>query len=163
MPDLSVCFRYFNPRSPQGERRISAFRVFRTVRFQSTLPARGATATAILSRALTRFQSTLPARGATTKYKLSIDTGCYFNPRSPQGERQTLEQSGYIPKLFQSTLPARGATNFFNSDKLDHLFQSTLPARGATLATSSRRTRTTHFNPRSPQGERPMTRPWLLA
>ena len=79
-------------------------------KFQSTLPARGATTVRISADAYTRlFQSTLPARGATRSYKgfspderISIHaprTGSdarlipctpatwNFNPRSPHGER----------------------------------------------------------------------------
>ena len=56
----------------------------------------------------------------------------YFNPRSPQGERQ--------PNL---TLPTR----LF-------VFQSTLPARGATYGVLYVIILIGDFNPRSPQGER---------
>ena len=56
-----------------------------------------------------RFQSTLPAWGATT-----ICGGTYvfinFNPRSPHGERLLDIYLSLIPKQFQSTLPAWGAT-----------------------------------------------------
>ena len=57
-------------------------------KFQSTLPARGATKSPdeTINKAL-EFQSTLPARGATQLY---------------QGQVENYE--------FQSTLPARGAT-----------------------------------------------------
>ena len=57
-------------------------------RFQSTLPARGATRrTATHKRRRERFQSTLPARGATLLNPFNI-----------------------AKQVFQSTLPARGAT-----------------------------------------------------
>ena len=78
--------------------------------FQSTLPARGATAVLIADLKKLLFQSTLPARGAT----------------DGNNARQK-------PKKFQSTLPARGATDDFSQlADFDTLFQSTLPARGAT-------------------------------
>ena len=126
------CTRYFNPRSPHGERRGktrpartsgtisihaprtgSDARRYRaasySARFQSTLPARGATATAAVLGGEPVFQSTLPARGATwrkpwrvTGGRISIHaprtgsdylilsyfiSGDNFNPRSPHGER----------------------------------------------------------------------------
>ena len=79
---------YFNPRSPRGERRRRAFpdcgehpdisihapregsdatdcAQLMGWRFQSTLPARGATHLAALQGRKRQFQSTLPARGAT--------------------------------------------------------------------------------------------------
>ena len=79
--------RHFNPRSPHGERRGTGAPNSRSFLFQSTLPARGATADPDGKIYHVTFQSTLPARGATwTDYchKLMWD---YFNPRSPHGER----------------------------------------------------------------------------
>ena len=124
-----------------------------------------------------RFQSTLPARGATPT---DVNTGFlskYFNPRSPHGERRPPSARASSPKRFQSTLPARGATSRLGRGRRNgRLFQSTLPARGATDAlailimrniisihaprTGSDSTTATesvppnHFNPRSPHGER---------
>ena len=57
--------RHFNPRSPHGERRSAGHLPARLQRFQSTLPARGATYVGSHSAAYSAFQSTLPARGAT--------------------------------------------------------------------------------------------------
>ena len=58
--------RHFNPRSPHGERLGAGFGTPATSRFQSTLPARGATTRTPPSFATDlTFQSTLPARGAT--------------------------------------------------------------------------------------------------
>ena len=79
--------RNFNPRSPHGERRRSSRKAFSLKKFQSTLPARGATPLQPVKSTKSRFQSTLPARGATNE------------------EMQRVRQ-----KAFQSTLPARGAT-----------------------------------------------------
>ena len=57
-----------------------------------------------------RFQSTLPARGATCFSLLRTPGPAHFNPRSPHGER--LDRYEGVPHYytFQSTLPARGAT-----------------------------------------------------
>ena len=55
----------FNPRSPHGERRGLSGRMQEAEKFQSTLPARGATLTSICLKSPASFQSTLPARGAT--------------------------------------------------------------------------------------------------
>ena len=60
-----------------------------TVKFQSTLPARGATVFGVRGFVDKLFQSTLPARGATMMVQELADEG-----------------------LFQSTLPARGATSY---------------------------------------------------
>ena len=124
-----------------------------------------------------KFQSTLPARGATSAMGKCCRRSSYFNPRSPHGERQRsagqVYGAGYFnPRsphgerrysasvstsgiVFQSTLPARGATILRLRQHLRHrisihaprtgsdvfvlsqlrrlrIFQSTLPARGAT-------------------------------
>ena len=79
--------QYFNPRSPHGERRAGVFSNAFRVRFQSTLPARGATICAGPGVRNKEFQSTLPARGATPSATRAFGTS-----------------------RFQSTLPARGAT-----------------------------------------------------
>ena len=151
----------FNPRSPHGERLPSATRAFGTYRFQSTLPARGATKWTALKGLITEFQSTLPARGATCPgtpsgfaQKISIHaprtgsdkraarTICatpHFNPRSPHGERHFPALCAPNLVLFQSTLPARGATVSLQPSGKLHLFQSTLPARGATKRTIFKR------------------------
>ena len=122
----------FNPRSPHGERRRCRRCYGKRWKFQSTLPARGATRKAKLERTATLFQSTLPARGATLTgailrliAAISIhaprtgsDPCCnrlraaypYFNPRSPHGERPDMVTYKPVKTEFQSTLPARGAT-----------------------------------------------------
>ena len=77
----------FNPRSPHGERRGVIIRTTTIQAFQSTLPARGATSTAVRCLHICGFQSTLPARGATRSAFMVVSL-----------------------VIFQSTLPARGAT-----------------------------------------------------
>ena len=58
--------RHFNPHSPRGERLHTENGAYFDKSFQSTLPARGATAVgAVLAKQQPEFQSTLPARGAT--------------------------------------------------------------------------------------------------
>ena len=127
------------------------------MRFQSTLPSRGATqylfpfygqvlisihaplagsdkSSSLSTNGSFRFQSTLPSRGATTNCSDIIEqchisihaplagSDCwqscitsrppYFNPRSPRGERRTIDYIIGDFKLFQSTLPSRGATKY---------------------------------------------------
>ena len=133
----------------------------------------------IKKEAMTIFQSTLPARGATAVFNRFRGYIRDFNPRSPHGERRLdiagfagggaisihaprtgsdgrgssvysvgLEISIHAPrtgsdmaiantppmcKKFQSTLPARGATLGRTCFSIQRsAFQSTLPARGAT-------------------------------
>ena len=77
----------FNPRSPHGERPISAVDLHLLDVFQSTLPARGATYNDLHAVLSGGFQSTLPARGATLLESENELFQKNFNPRSPHGER----------------------------------------------------------------------------
>ena len=79
------------------------------------------------------FQSTLPARGATATADVNQGNVLDFNPRSPHGERRRAKFASQSRSRFQSTLPARGATvTRMQSPTFCRAFQSTLPARGAT-------------------------------
>ena len=145
---------HFNPRSPCGERPDTRNALLGPDRFQSTLPLRGATIRQHGRGKPRRFQSTLPLRGATgdlghsaAVHVISIHAPlagsdltslkayagvCYFNPRSPCGER----------------------LDFGLPPDADPEFQSTLPLRGATKSSMTLCTAIDYFNPRSPCGER---------
>ena len=155
-----------------------------TSSFQSTLPARGATPIKTWSCVARLFQSTLPARGATGsiqhilhRAEISIHaprTGsdqserrsrkftANFNPRSPHGERHKPGGGAATTRIFQSTLPARGATRWF----LHHFREVTIsihaPRTGSDPATFSGTGTGSHFNPRSPHGERLIRRLLLI-
>ena len=102
--------RNFNPRSPHGERLSACLSQTETRKFQSTLPARGATPRVCIRFYPCAFQSTLPARGATIEQDARRSDGSHFNPRSPHGERRLSDLPVISGREFQSTLPARGAT-----------------------------------------------------
>ena len=106
------------------------------------------------------FQSTLPLRGATCTAVPHRTAGGYFNPRSPYGERQRSRYTGCVRRGFQSTLPLRGATSNSVIFRCPCQFQSTLPLRGATLTNQSSSSIEAYFNPRSPYGERRGHRAW---
>ena len=191
--------KYFNPRSPHGERRNPTGSGISERHFNPRSPhgERPALTAAVSSGE--KFQSTLPARGATLRADGSKSGYTHFNPRSPHGERQVILIVWACASLFQSTLPARGATPELamvrgwlmisihaprtgsdgfncrdaNSKKISihaprtgsdpqtcvrnlwrSTFQSTLPARGATVLLRLTNRLHPHFNPRSPHGER---------
>ena len=199
--------RHFNPRSPHGERPVQCDCCCFGLRFQSTLPARGATYSFLAARRHSSISIHAPRTGSDEYiHRRTFKRTANFNPRSPHGERlqsiwhtagsfhisihaprtgsdQLYELGMLSPTQFQSTLPARGATLLMPFTAMLAIFQSTLPARGATaceavqvaamcvfqstlpargatrklLATLSARS---HFNPRSPHGER---RPRMVA
>ena len=145
-------------------------------KFQSTLPARGATSGGNSDETEEPiFQSTLPARGATYVLvswmlfrKISIHAprtgsdftfapsppiGYNFNPRSPHGERPAVRATAVLPRGFQSTLPARGATALHDLDVIMTDFNPRSPhgERQASLMLADSFDK--NFNPRSPHGE----------
>ena len=124
--------------------------------FQSTLPARGATASAaLLTRRCGVFQSTLPARGATPA-RPAVGSAHAISIHAPrEGSDDAYDTLACVGNLFQSTLPARGATLPYDGGVFHYLrFQSTLPARGATRMPCQSQSPRWNFNPRSPRGER---------
>ena len=125
--------RYFNPRSLHGERQICTLRWIKFQKFQSTLPARGATIAAANSSLQTRdfnprslhgerryalsfppFGTVIsihaPCTGSDRRDYYTGNAGKHFNPRSLHGERPMQQLRQGDAERFQSTLPARGAT-----------------------------------------------------
>ncbi len=100
---------YFNSRSPCGERYGKTWGRIPHMRFQLTLPMRGAIVRRLISSLIGLFQLTLPMRGAMHR---------------GDGARHIL--------LFQLTLPMRGAMRARASMPASvSPFQLTLPMRGA--------------------------------
>ena len=147
----------FNPRSPRGERHCPILPACKPRgRFQSTLPARGATWGGIRGKKGGEFQSTLPARGATycppvnhaggkiisihaPREGSDCNSRCHqitffdFNPRSPRGERRSEKNCKTVCTFISIHAPREGSDLPLCSQyPLSVLFQSTLPARGAT-------------------------------
>ena len=125
---------YFNPRSPDGERRVAADMV----------------------QAECQFQSTLPGWGATPMISTRVLPRTNFNPRSPDGERRSDHcRCHYRPEI--SIHAPRMGSDYaplicFN---VCSIFQSTLPGWGATFQTTVKIPLLHYFNPRSQDGERP--------
>ena len=77
----------FNPRSPHGERHGGFNRFFGTGKFQSTLPARGATAGDIVEWGGADISIHAPRTGSDNVCLRPSTYAVDFNPRSPHGER----------------------------------------------------------------------------
>ena len=83
------------------------------IRFQSTLPARGATFVAVFRERGDLISIHAPRTGSDQSATRRAGAGAYFNPRSPHGERRTHGMQWHVwTTTFQSTLPARGATTW---------------------------------------------------
>ena len=101
----------FNPRSPHGERRSQRlWKEYTTCNFNPRSPHGERPKGGEGRGKACKFQSTLPARGATASCPSHPAPPAHFNPRSPHGERRGISYPSFYRKLFQSTLPARGAT-----------------------------------------------------
>ena len=173
--------RYFNPRSPDGERRTSSADLTSGEQFQSTLPGWGATTIPITATALYTFQSTLPGWGATCIPCPASGSARYFNPRSPDGERHDglngnvwLHRiSIHAPRMGSdySLIPVCPCCRDFNPRSPDGERPSTSPRRphiiwisihaprmGSDWLVAVITTPCYHFNPRSPDGERRQAR-----
>ena len=100
--------------------------------FQPTLPARGATFAICYLHQPQSISTHAPRTGSDVALNCwNCCIICYFNPRSPHGERPQIKDVAKKLSLFQPTLPARGATYFpLSTPHIDY------------------------FNPRSPHGER---------
>ena len=78
----------------------------------------------------------------------------HFNPRSPHGERPPHTDADAVLLEFQSTLPARGATRRYCRCLCADGISIHAPRTGSDQAAAPRPSRSGHFNPRSPHGER---------
>ena len=152
--------------------------VIHICKFQSTLPARGATLVAGYKSGDHIISIHAPRTGSDRRRLRSSTTRPHFNPRSPHGERPTRMVRYCCAELISIHAPRTGSDCKSRSKRLSkRTFQSTLPARGATdpltnvaiscgsisihapRTGSDRNTSHTistqeHFNPRSPHGER---------
>ena len=127
------CRRYFNPRSPHGERRGGGGKSRGDHRdFNPRSPHGERYGLIWVQGEAGAFQSTLPARGATQ-----------------------MQMANGFAQAISIHAPRTGS----DTKRLEALegrkkFQSTLPARGATVLPHCAAQSCGHFNPRSPHGER---------
>ena len=134
---LLSTLRYFNPRSPCGERPRSA-----------------------MSNAVsTNFNPRSPC-GERRASRLAPCAHTDFNPRSPCGERHARTWDNDLVSQFQPTLPVRGATaqNGIIKWEVKHI-STHAPRAGSDPEHMQYLRREAYFNPRSPCGERLMSLP----
>ena len=154
-----ACCRYFNPRSPHGERPVCPLPPPIRRRFQPTLPARGATRREAKSAAAGEAISThAPRTGSDVVRGGGCVPSADFNPRSPHGERQHRIRKQTEAKQFQPTLPARGATCAGSAKGGRREYFNPRSPHGERRAELKETSGDGHFNPRSPHGERRTTR-----
>ena len=167
----------FNPRSPRGERPFLSLRQNAFLDISIHAPREGSDGFSEMRRRFfhANFNPRSP-RGERRRNSYSALRYIYFNPRSPRGERP--ESLFFDPRLslFQSTLPARGATcseslylqkfsisihapregsdaAYMLHDQDDNI-SIHAPREGSDGIVIQAGQNATHFNPRSPRGER---------
>ena len=126
---------YFNPRSPHGERQRLLAEKAASGHFNPRSPHGERLPPWTRRESRRKFQSTLPARGATRWTHTSTRTRKISIHAPRTGSDVFCPRFLYASFVFQSTLPARGATFATREGELSAIFQSTLPARGATYQT----------------------------
>ena len=125
--------RNFNPRTPRGVRPAALSQLGPQRVFQSTHPARGATAPDRGGFRAGGISIHAPREGCDGQSDLTYHTRPHFNPRTPRGVRRPGVSPTQVRAEFQSTHPARGATPArCQPERCRPEFQSTHPARGAT-------------------------------
>ncbi len=126
---------YFNPRSPRGERPPDSIGQRRGQCISIHAPREGSDEDYVQSlRDLERFQSTLPARGATVVIYANDTATTHFNPRSPRGERRIMTRQRQRATNFNPRSPRGERPRRTHLSGACRKFQSTLPARGATFS-----------------------------
>ena len=145
----------FNPRSPHGERRTRKPTEITRRRFQSTLPARGATSGRKCSSFSKNYFNPRSPHGERPDCGI---TPCnhfgHFNPRSPHGERRVMRVFAMRFSHFNPRSP-HGERPPQNSRKCGSAHFNPRSPHGERRRLAAIRCPCRHFNPRSPHGERP--------
>ena len=170
--------RYFNPRSPDGERPTGSRHHTWGMAFQSTLPGWGATVQRRDELVAARFQSTLPGWGATISQTHHVCCGDIsihaprmgsdqlqrtnriipsdFNPRSPDGERPQPGHESAGSRPISIHAPRMGSDPVgFPGWRRGMGISIHAPRMGSDFRASDLSRYEANFNPRSPDGERP--------
>ena len=101
-----------------------------------------------------QFQSTPPARGATAQPHAECTPQFHFNPRPPRGGRLGRVHVAQDGIRFQSTPPARGATWPCTRGARRYKISIHAPREGGDAAADGWETHHPNFNPRPPRGGR---------
>ena len=151
---IHLCFTYFNPRSPWGERRRIRNARGRNFRFQSTLPVGGATSVRRLhQQSRVDFNPRSPW-GERPVPPGRTDVISDFNPRSPWGERLVVD-GGNDLFVYISIHAPRGGSDYTSEEAVEVIAISIHAPRGGSDPICDKvKHPDGHFNPRSPWGER---------
>ena len=126
-----------------------------TSTFQSTLPARGATALFIPYHSLSIISIHAPRTGSDDAPPDSTDMTADISIHAPRTGSDCPSWTALsLSCTFQSTLPARGATRRDATEGIVLPISIHAPRTGSDTAGAEPSSHTRYFNPRSPHGER---------
>ena len=144
----------FNPRSPHGERRKRGTHYPPRSHFNPRSPhgERPTPTPCFTPNAL--FQSTLPARGATARRSARRNPPWHFNPRSPHGERPRVRDAPTRAVVISIHAPRTGSDEPVPVPEKVAGISIHAPRTGSDAPSASIFSAIAYFNPRSPHGER---------
>ena len=146
---------YFNPRSPHGERLFVKPWFYAEGLFQSTLPARGATATSGAGTQTKEISIHAPRTGSDGGVSEHHRAPLNFNPRSPHGERLLCVYDKSQNINFNPRSPHGERRRLRLRRCRLRRISIHAPRTGSDRVDDYHRwMRYLHFNPRSPHGER---------
>ena len=149
----------FNPRSPHGERRDTRHQRLRAVRISIHAPRTGSDRAASHNiRIGAKFQSTLPARGAT-KYCRSRTAYWHISIHAPRTGSDGKPLSDGNRHGISIHAPRTGSDGFIVGTIAYIDISIHAPRTGSDVLRHARKGGTVDFNPRSPHGERRERRP----
>ena len=147
-------YRDFNPRSPWGERLSKTVLSALQSKFQSTLPVGGATMSGFRSRQAVIISIHAPRGGSDCGCGTAISRYFIFQSTLPVGGATVESHFSKVPQIFQSTLPVGGATQGAEYDVIFLDISIHAPRGGSDTIRCFTILQSSHFNPRSPWGER---------
>ena len=130
--------RYFNPRSPCGERRESVSVLFQKVLFQSTFPLRGTTLPIFYSAAGDQISIHVPLAG-NDAIRQRVDLDVDISIHVPlAGNDEAVQRQPLAGHEFQSTFPLRGTTHPIGYQRLKRPISIHVPLAGNDKSASSK-------------------------
>ena len=153
----------FNPRPPRGGRHGVLFFRLSGAGISIHAPREGGDYLYVyLPRTPQTFQSTPPARGATASPSITGPSPRNFNPRPPRGGRRRLDGLPIIDRLISIHAPREGGDlRDGRTSRPNRDFNPRPPRGGRQGCIQIVAENSVHFNPRPPRGGRlPFSRAW---
>ena len=150
--------RYFNPRSPRGERRMIPYGIGANVDFNPRSPRGERQMPAITLAGTIQFQPTLPSRGATPSTTRVFSTIVISTHAPLAGSDMLSGRLLMINSIISTHAPLAGSDQSCHSHLCCRVYFNPRSPRGERPRRTSWPESRGYFNPRSPRGERPTCR-----